>query len=464
MTTTTPPPRKQAPNVPKPGKGSQTKRPDAAGTVLPVENPMDLWYLCQKAGFAEQFPMRDARGRALCQRQVSRWVHYDCKGSFWQWPYWGEVGFDMLPDGGRPPEAIMSRREPFRPSTMPLSRYEIIRRRVAFQAGIDAGTLPWVQIGLAEPLVTTAYLEENLSPDEVREAYRLVRSADTGWDWTTLDRPKIPGLLRIPDVIRLRDYKGRTGSARFVADNIAYLIEIKFEGDVLTDEQTRAYYKIVNGEINKFRLLETKVCKTPRRRREWLEKARKAEPVFRTVEGGVTSPERLKEFHAQLPQSALLLHDMEAEQQAVRRVFGGGARRIDDHRYLAELRSYDPTGAEREEAERRRLREQLTLILGAPLAGAAAGTALAGAGALAGAAGELGGAVELVRHGAQTLARFPIGKVAVTAAAANAAIYNAAAQTPPASDSVAPRMTQDAVRMLDMLNHNATVRVLYLAD
>ena len=358
----------------------------------------------------------------------------------------------------------MSRSEPFRPSTMPLSRYEIIRRRVAFQAGIDAGTLPWVLIGLAEPLVTTAYLEENLSPDEVREAYRLVRSADTGWDWTALDRPKIPGLLRIPDVIRLRDYKGRTGSARFAADNIAYLIEIKFEGDALTDEQIEDYQKIVGYDQYKFRLLETKVCKTPRRRREWLAKARKAEPVFRTVEGGVTSPERLKELHAQLPQSAMLLHDMEAEQQAVRRVFGGGARRIDDHRYLAEMRSYYSTRAEREEAERRRLREQLTLILGAPLAGVAAGAALAGAGALAGAAGELGGAVELVGHGAQTLARFPIGKVAVTAAAANAAIYNAAAQTPPPSDSVATRMTQDALRMLEMLNHNGTVRVLYLAD
>ncbi len=462
--TSTPPPRRRAPSVPKAGKGSQTKRPEAAGTVLPVENPMDLWYLCQKAGFAERFPMRDARGRALCQRQVSRWVHHDCKGNRWKWPYWGEVGFNMLPGGGRPPEAIMSRREPFRPSTMPLSRYEIIRRRVAFQAGIDEGVLPWVLIGLVEPLVTTEYLENNLSPDEVREAYRLVRSADTGWDWTALDRPTIPGLLRIPDVIRLRDYKGRTGSARFAADNIAYLIEIKFEGDALTREQIDAYRKIVNYDLRKFRLLETKACKVPRRRRrEWLEKARNAEPVFRAVEGGVTSPERLKEFHAQLPQAAMLLHDMEAEQQAVRRLFGG-ARRIDERRYFAELRTYDSQRAAREEVERRRLREQLTLILGAPLAGAAAGAVLAGAGAFAGAAGELGGAVELVGHGAQTLARFPIGKVAVTAAAANAAIYNAAAQTPPEGTGEVAGMTRDTLRMLDMLNRNQTVRVLYLSD
>ncbi|CAB3748705.1 MULTISPECIES: VRR-NUC domain-containing protein [Burkholderia] len=457
-------PGKSAPRVPKAGKSSRTTQPENAGTVLPVENPMDLWYLCQKAGFAEKFPMIDSEGRALKQRQVTRWVHYDCKLSGWQWPYWGEVGFNMLPDSGRPPEAIMSRREPSRPSTMPLSRYEIVRRRVAFQAGIDSGALPWVQIGLEEPLVTTEYLENNLSPDEVREAYKLVQTAGPGWDWVS-GRPKIPGLLRIPDVIRVRDFRGRTGVDRFAADNIEFLVEIKFEGDRLTPDQVEDYRKIVNHDRIKFRELQTKACKASRRRRrEWLEKARNSEPVYRTVAGRVTSPERLKELSNQLPQAALLLEDLEAEHRSVRRLFEV-ARPVDGQREMAELRAWDPAKAQREEQARQRVRQQLTLVLGAPLAAAAAGTAAVGIGTLAEAGAVLGESVQLVGRGAETLARFPVGRVAVTGAAANAAIFEAAAKT---SDSPSGTnqdgATQRTMKMFEVLNRGLSLRVLYQSD
>lgn len=54
------------------GNGSTTTKPSATGTVQPVTNPLDLWYLCEKINYAIKYPVIDKDGSRQYQRVVTR--------------------------------------------------------------------------------------------------------------------------------------------------------------------------------------------------------------------------------------------------------------------------------------------------------------------------------------------------------------------------------------------------------
>ena len=62
----------------------------------------------------------------MYQRTVSQLVRCDNEAFKYHFPYCGEVGFDMSKS---PPQPIMSKREPHRPSSFPLSQYQQLRNR-----------------------------------------------------------------------------------------------------------------------------------------------------------------------------------------------------------------------------------------------------------------------------------------------------------------------------------------------
>uniref|UniRef100_C5CNC8 Uncharacterized protein n=1 Tax=Variovorax paradoxus (strain S110) TaxID=543728 RepID=C5CNC8_VARPS len=89
-------PKTASPN-PSPGRKSTT-RPSTEGTILPVTNPLDLWYLCQKAGYAEKYPLKNSNGSPMYQRTVTQWVRKD--GEFFGWHFPG--GHPKCPTYGHP--------------------------------------------------------------------------------------------------------------------------------------------------------------------------------------------------------------------------------------------------------------------------------------------------------------------------------------------------------------------------
>lgn len=404
-------PPKTASSNPSPGRKSTT-RPSTEGTILPVTNPLDLWYLCQKAGYAEKYPLKNSSGSPMYQRTVTQWVRKDGEFFGWHFPYYGEVGFDMTRS---PPRAIMSKRDGNRPSRMPLSQYEFLVDRFAV---LNTG-----KVGVVDALLTKQYLEDNLSPEDFERANRMVRVARDSLFGPKSRRVKIPGLLRIPDVIRVKDRFAK-GAARYAPANLEFVIEMKFEGDSMSDEQ-RISYLMIAGRDTKLRLLNTGVCKIERhRRRGWLEEARKTEPVFKDVH--VTSPSSARALALQqsIGEMSLLIGDIEQEHAKVRRVFQPQPIPAD----VPQMRPVDPAAERRAQEQREHQRAPLELSLAAPMAAAAAGTiAVAGSTLLAGGS-TLGEGASIVAAQSGKLIRFPVGRVAVGTAAANAAIFEAAAK------------------------------------
>jgi len=104
------------------GSARGSTKPDASGQVLPVTNPLDLWYLCEKARYASANPYRRANDEApMYQRTVALMIRADNELFEYRWPYCAEVGYDMT---RTPPAPIMSKRQPHRPSSFPLSQYK----------------------------------------------------------------------------------------------------------------------------------------------------------------------------------------------------------------------------------------------------------------------------------------------------------------------------------------------------
>ena len=424
-------PPRSTPGTPKTGRTSTTRK-ETEGEVLPVTNPMDLWYLCQKASYAEQFPLRNSKGHPMYQRTVTQWVRKD--GQFFQWhfPYYGEVGFDMTQS---PPQAIMSLNEADRPSTMPLSRYEsIISRYLLNSTGI----------GIDEPLLTKDFLEDNLSPEDFRRAGKMVEVA--GENLFGILRParqRVEGLLRIPDIVRVTDWSIK-GADRYKPENLAFVIEMKFGEDKMKWGQITDYRKIAGNDPDKLRLLETRVCKVERgRRREWLEAARRTEPVFRNVRvGGPPSrTARAIALEEAIGEYSLLMDDIEAEHRKVRRLLQPEPIPAD----TPQMRAWDPERERQAEQQRQRARASMELALGAPLAAAAVGTLVIGGGTLLGGGAVLGEGATVTATQTGKLIQFPLGRV-VAGAAANAAAYQAAAApadqpaaSVPVYDPYAPR-------------------------
>lgn len=166
----------------------------------------------------------------------------------------------------------MSKREPHRPSSFPLSQYQQLRNRHFEQLA---------SMRVETDLLSKADLEQMLS---------LAPSTSDGALW--IDRQRSPrGLLRIPDVLRLRSF-GNPSKAQYSQSNLASVIEMKFPGDRLARDQQTAYEDIA-GDYQKLRLLETKNCESSDKQkwREWV-RASVSEPVYKPVEQVIKLPSR----------------------------------------------------------------------------------------------------------------------------------------------------------------------------
>lgn len=86
----TSPPARTSQKNPKGGQNSSTKR-DVSAEVLPVTNPLDLWYLCEKAQYAGANPYKRASDEApMYQRTVALWIRADNELFEYRWPYCAE--------------------------------------------------------------------------------------------------------------------------------------------------------------------------------------------------------------------------------------------------------------------------------------------------------------------------------------------------------------------------------------
>lgn len=275
------------------GRARTMTKPTAAGVVLPVTDPLDLWYLCEKASYAKATPYLRAKDHyPMYQRTVSRLVRLDNENFKYRFPYCGEVGFDM---SKCPPQPIMSNKEPHRPSRFPLSQYQQLRNR-----HLEHLANMRVEIDL----LSKSDLERILSP---------APPSKSGMLWIDAQK-KTPGLLRIPDVLRLRSFSNPSID-QYSQDNLVSVIEMKFPGDALSQAQQEAY-EIIAGPPGRLRLLETKQCESGEKKqwREWI-RASVSEPVYKPVGQVMSLASRVSaEKHK------LLIGHIDAEHETARRL------------------------------------------------------------------------------------------------------------------------------------------------
>ncbi len=276
------------------GSTRGSTRADASGQVLPVTNPLDLWYLCEKARYASANPYRrSGDGAPMYQRTVALMIRADNELFEYRWPYCAEVGYDMTKT---PPAPIMSRQHPHRPSSFPLSQYKRISSR------------QFPQYSSVEVVV------DLLGLDEVEEMIPVPLPPDVeNGIWQDIQvMQKSP--LRIPDVVRVNNHT-LGGAPQYSQANLASVIEMKFGADSLTKEQKFAY-EYIAGHSEKFRLLQTDRCNKAdrRQRRDWMSAAQH-EPVYKPVSQVMSLPLR-----ASADPHSLVVGLIDAEHQAARQV------------------------------------------------------------------------------------------------------------------------------------------------
>lgn len=283
-------PRKKAPTVKEP-----------TGTVATVTNPLDLWYLCEKVNYALKYPAKRSDGQLMYQRKVTRMIRRDDINFHFHFPYIGEVGYDMTM---QPPAPLMSKLHPNWPSSFPLSQYRLIKQD--YESRLR---------NIAESKVER--ILELLTRDEL-ETLPKPGAGDVVLDDALDVVLKRKGSFRIPDVIRISNVSLR-GKPAFSQKNIHTVIEIKFPGDRLSQEQQRAYEDIA-GDENKFRLLETNVCQVDdKRKREWIRDTAQ-EPVYKPVADALGETEKIC-ILPDVPTYPLLEGEMEQEFRQVKRHF-----------------------------------------------------------------------------------------------------------------------------------------------
>ncbi len=346
--------------VSRSGRNRSNTKEEAQGPVLEVENPVDLWYLCQKIDYALGNPMQRSDGIFIYQRVVSIWIRQEAKVFDYNFPWVAEVGYDMTTD---PPSPIMSQKEPFRPSEFPLSQYSRIRSSIPNEA--TRLTPPALQIhehvvDIEKPLVGKTELENDL----IHPTQRMT------------------GLMRIPDVIALDKYMMTNGAPKFSQDNLSTVIEIKFPNDKLWKDQKKAYERIA-GDTNKFRLMRTERCKH-RRRREWEEAVnKKQEPAFVAIREGIQQNQgSMRRLSNPYP---LITSLIEQENFEVKRLLDDATRIREEHerrqrsieRYGDHVITAAPSREEemRREQERRQAKARIEMVLAGPMVIAAAGVA-----------------------------------------------------------------------------------------
>ena len=276
------------------GRARGSTKPDASGQVLPVTNPLDLWYLCEKARYASANPYRRSGDEApMYQRTVALMIRADNELFEYRWPYCAEVGYDMTKT---PPAPIMSKKQPHRPSSFPLSQYKRISSR------------QFPQYSSVEVVVDLLGLDEL----EQMMPVPVPSDAENGI-WQDI-QPQPTSPLRIPDVVRVLNHT-MGGEPQYSQPNLASVIEMKFGGDSLSGDQKAAYEDIA-GAKNKFRLLHTARCDRAdrRQRREWMSAAQR-EPVYKPVSKVMSIPSR-----ASADPHGLVVGLIDAEHLAARRI------------------------------------------------------------------------------------------------------------------------------------------------
>ncbi len=276
------------------GSARGSTKPDASGQVLPVTNPLDLWYLCEKARYASANPYRRASDEApMYQRTVALMIRADNELFEYRWPYCAEVGYDMTKT---PPAPIMSKRQPHRPSSFPLSQYKRISSRLFPQ---------YSSLEVVVDLLGLKELEQIIPVP-------LPSDVETGI-WRDIQKPPTSP-MRIPDVVRVINHT-LGGAPQYSQPNLASVIEMKFGSDSLTKEQKFAY-EYIAGHSEKFRLLHTDRCNGAdrRQRREWMTAAEN-EPVYKPVSQVMSLPLR-----ASADPHGLVVGLIDAEHQAARQV------------------------------------------------------------------------------------------------------------------------------------------------
>ncbi|WP_312436387.1 hypothetical protein [Achromobacter sp.] len=259
-----------------------------------MTNPLDLWYLCEKARYASANPYRRANDKApMYQRTVALMIRADNELFEYRWPYCAEVGYDMTKT---PPAPVMSKRQPHRPSSFPLSQYKRISRRQfpqysSLEVVVDLLGLKELEQIIPVPL-----------PPDVENGI-----------WQDIQQPPTSP-MRIPDVVRVVNHT-MGGAPQYSQPNLASVIEMKFGMDSLSDDQRFAYEDIA-GDSEKFRLLHADRCNSAdkRQRREWMTAAQN-EPVYKPVSQVMSLPLR-----ASADPHGLVVGLIDAEHQAARQV------------------------------------------------------------------------------------------------------------------------------------------------
>ncbi|WP_347254097.1 VRR-NUC domain-containing protein [Leminorella grimontii] len=292
------------------GAGKTTTKADASGTAQPVTNPLDLWYLCQKINYALKNPLARADGATVFQRVVTWMIRKENEWFDYHHPYIGECGYDMTSD---PPQPIMSRNEPHRPSFCPLSKYHAIKEKYVYRLyGMSTAD---IRIEIATLLLTLGELERVLGP-MMRKTPGPLKEVDSEFgDMFKVTR----GLFRIPDVVKLKNIM-LTGKAAFEQGNLDDVIEIKFNqsGDKLSPDQKLSYERIA-GDKRKFHLLQTNTCQIDdRRQRDWLRDAKK-EPMYLPVALGLEKRKQRERLRGEVEEFQHLIGAIDLELDEVRR-------------------------------------------------------------------------------------------------------------------------------------------------
>lgn len=285
------------------GSKSTSTSYDSSGTVLPVVNLLDIRYLCWKMEAAQKSPYIAKNGTPRYQRQVTKWIRQEAELASYQWPYCGEVGYNMTTI---PPTALTSKNEVHRPSNFPLSQFRMIYReyRKINTFGDPEGSylVNFSDVEVADPIVGKTELENTLTlkrsaDNDIVESYRTINPE------VAKDRfPNGRGMIRIPDVIKKKDYQ-LLGKEGYGPNNIDMVIEIKFPGDTLSRYQQEDYLVIASNDRNKFRLMTLKQCEFRRRGRKEEEEEdalAKADPLFQVIGQALTNPQQVLSIEQQI--------------------------------------------------------------------------------------------------------------------------------------------------------------------
>ncbi|AVJ30119.1 hypothetical protein CLM73_25150 [Achromobacter spanius] len=235
----------------------------------------------------------------MYQRTVALMIRADNELFEYRWPYCAEVGYDMTKT---PPAPIMSKKQPHRPSSFPLSQYKRISSRQFPQYSSVEVVVDILGLDELEEMIPVP-----LPPDVENGIWQDIQVVQK--------RP-----LRIPDVVRVIDHT-MGGVPQYSQPNLAGVIEMKFGRDALSTEQKAAYEDIA-GKSDRFRLLNTDRCDRAdrRQRREWMTAAQ-SEPVYKPVSQVMSLPSR-----ASADPHGLVVGLIDAEHQAARRVLEVGPR------------------------------------------------------------------------------------------------------------------------------------------